>query len=62
MHELKNLFEGTSDEEREAEEVVAGTIAGGSVSAEETLEKSVMTQPVCRQTRGWWRRRINVLQ
>jgi hypothetical protein len=29
----ENLFEGTSDEERDAEEVVAGAIAGGSFSA-----------------------------
>jgi hypothetical protein len=28
MHELENRFEGTSDEEREAAEVVAGAIAG----------------------------------
>jgi hypothetical protein len=33
MHELENLFEGASDEEREAAEIVAGAISGGSVSA-----------------------------
>jgi hypothetical protein len=62
MHELENLFEGTSDEEREAAEVVAGAIAGGSVSAEEALEKSVRPLLVCRQTRRSLRRRTNFLQ
>jgi hypothetical protein len=62
MHELENLCEGTSDEKRESAEVVAGAIAGGSVSAEEALEKSVRPLPVCRQTRRWLRRRINFLQ
>jgi hypothetical protein len=36
MHELENLFEGASNEERGAADVVAGAIAGGSVSAEES--------------------------